>query len=264
MRLGDTSPRGRLRLDAIARYLQDIANDDATAGGLDNAMGWVVRRTAIEVLQPLRLLESVELTTFCSGVGGRWAERRTSLRGDQGGHVEASALWVHVEPATGRPQRLGADFDGLYGEAHGGRLVSARLAHGEPPAPGVTDLHGGGLSPFPLRFADFDVLGHVNNAVYWAMVEDVLASRRERQRSLPRAPGDPAPASPANQASPAGTGPLLIEVEHRRALGRGGEPRLLVVEGGDELSVWVLDQSEVVASARVVGGAGTVESPSTV
>ncbi|MFM2113860.1 MAG: hypothetical protein RL643_818, partial [Actinomycetota bacterium] len=32
MRLGDVTPKGRLRLDATARYLQDIATDDALDG----------------------------------------------------------------------------------------------------------------------------------------------------------------------------------------------------------------------------------------
>ena len=47
---------------------------------------------------------------------------------------------------------------------------SARLHHGEPPAP----ASGAEPQPFPLRFADFDVVGHVNNAVYWTVVEEVL------------------------------------------------------------------------------------------
>ena len=49
VRLGDASPGGRLRLDAVARYLQDVANDDAEDAGLANPASWVVRRTTIEV-----------------------------------------------------------------------------------------------------------------------------------------------------------------------------------------------------------------------
>src|SRR5215217_7895312 len=40
-RLGDVSPGGRLRFDAIARYLQDVANDDAVDAALEGAMAWV-------------------------------------------------------------------------------------------------------------------------------------------------------------------------------------------------------------------------------
>ena len=35
VRLGDVTPKGRLRLDAVARYLQDIATDDSLDGGYD-------------------------------------------------------------------------------------------------------------------------------------------------------------------------------------------------------------------------------------
>jgi hypothetical protein len=38
--------------------------------------------------------------------------------------------------------------------------------------------------PWPLRFADFDVLEHVNNAVYWAAIEQELAQRRALRAPL--------------------------------------------------------------------------------
>src|SRR5688500_7198437 len=93
VRLGDVDPAGRLRLDAVARYLQDVANDDAADAGLANAMGWVVRRTTIVVHRRARFREQLRLTTFCSGVGAGWAERRTSIRGSREAHLEAVALW---------------------------------------------------------------------------------------------------------------------------------------------------------------------------
>ena len=57
VRLGDVDARARLRLDAVARYLQDIATDDATDAELDDAFGWVVRRTMIEVRRAAALDE---------------------------------------------------------------------------------------------------------------------------------------------------------------------------------------------------------------
>ncbi len=92
MRLGDADPSGTLRLDAIARFLQDVANDDAVSGGLDDALGWVVRRTMIAVRDPAVLGERLSLTTFCSGTGRSWAERRTSVRGDLRRHDRGGQL----------------------------------------------------------------------------------------------------------------------------------------------------------------------------
>src|SRR5947207_6187601 len=127
VRLGDASPGGRLRLDALARYLQDVSNDDTRDGELDDD-GWVVRRTALRVARLPVIGEELVLETFCSGIGGRWAERRVRVQGDQGGAVEAVSLWVHVDMATGRLTPPTPPFFTLYGEAAAGRTVPPRLA----------------------------------------------------------------------------------------------------------------------------------------
>jgi len=165
VRLSDVTPKGRARLDAVARYLQDIGNDDAVDGIGEAASAWVVRRTTIAVERFPVFREVLTLSTWASGVGSRWAERSTSITGSEGAAIHTTALWVHVDLATGRPKRLPETFDAVYGEAAGGREVSARLGHDNPP-------EGAAAVPWPARFSDFDVLGHVNNAVYWAVVEE--------------------------------------------------------------------------------------------
>lgn len=167
VRLGDVSPRGRLRLDAIARYIQDVSNDDTVDAGLRDDMSWVVRKTVIEVRQEAYLREKLTLTTFCGGTGGRWAERRVSIRGEHGAQIEAATLWVHLDSTTGRPKKLPDQFHEIYDEAAQGRQVSARLNH---PAPALETAQK--VVAWPLRFTDFDVLGHVNNALALAVVEE--------------------------------------------------------------------------------------------
>ena len=128
-RFGDLDPSGRLRLDALARYLQDVSSDDTTDAGLANDVAWVVRRTLVEMTRTPRFREQLELCTFCSGTGGRWAERRVSVVGERGAAVECASLWVHLDAESGRPQRLPDDFHRHYDQAAGGRTVSARLQH---------------------------------------------------------------------------------------------------------------------------------------
>ncbi len=164
VRLGDAGLDGTLRLDALARFLQDIAADDAHDAGLRGAT-WVVRRTEIELEGRPRFGEGIELTTFCGGLGSRWAERRTSVVGPDS-RIEASSLWVYLDETTGRPTALPALFLHAFGEASGGRTASSRLTLPAPPT------ESSSATPWPVRSTDFDVLGHVNNAVYWAMVED--------------------------------------------------------------------------------------------
>jgi acyl-ACP thioesterase len=219
VRLGDASPGGRLRLDALARYLQDVSNDDTRDGGLDDD-GWVVRRTALRVDQAPVIGEELVLQTFCSGIGQRWAERRVRVRGDRGGSAEAVSLWVHVDLASGRPIPLTPQFFALYGEAAAGRTVRARLAH-----PGPTADAG---HPWPLRATDFDVMSHMNNAVYWSVVEEELRRRRDLRA------------------------PLEAEVEFRVAIEPGDEVEVVAQDHAGELQLWLVRQGATVcASARV-------------
>ncbi len=190
MRLRDVTTSGRLRLDALAGYLQDVASDDVDDAGLVGA--WVLRRLVLELGDLPMLRDDVTLTTFCSGYGSRFAERRTTVMVADRVAVEAVALWVYVDEA-GRSAPLRDWFFDHYRDAAGGRRVTSRLrlpAH--PPADAA-------VRPWPLRVTDLDVLDHVNNAASWAAVEDELATRRpgfrvQRAEMEYRAPvdlGDP-------------------------------------------------------------------------
>ncbi len=167
VRLSDVDRRAAVRFDAIARFLQDVATDDADDCGLNNSFGWVVRRTMVEIVQPARLRERLSLTTFCTGTGRSWAERRTTITGDRGAAVEAVSLWVQVDLSTGRPAALGDNFHEIYGEVAGERQVSTRLSLPGP-------LAGVSRRPWSVRRVDLDPFDHVNNAVHWAALEEIV------------------------------------------------------------------------------------------
>lgn len=173
VRLADASASGRLRLDACARYLQDIANDDSRDADTPNPTAWVARRTAIRVHRFPNYLDWLTLSTWCSGLGPRWAERRYTVVDGGETLIDAATLWVHIDMATMRPINVPTGFDDSFGLAAGGRRISARL-HLPTKRPDDPTL----VTDWALRFVDFDVLGHVNNSVYWAIVEEQLARRR--------------------------------------------------------------------------------------
>ena len=120
-----------LRLDACARYLHDLSNDDTRDAALPDDGSWVVRRTVVEVAKPLRYQERMETATWCGGTGSRWAERRVSLVGHRGGRVEAAVavglrrpVVVHAEadhPGVPRPLRRGRRRSPGRLEARAGR-----------------------------------------------------------------------------------------------------------------------------------------------
>ena len=210
VRLGDCSPGGRLRLDSTARYLQDLSDDDTRDAGLEQ-MTWVVRRTVIDVVRFPAYLEVLQLVTWCSGVGSRWAERRVDIDTAAGGSISSATLWVHLDADSLRPLRTPAKFDAIFVASTHGRSVSSRLNLDGPPA----DV---ALRPWPIRFADFDVMGHVNNALAFAVVEEVLADHRELRA------------------------PLRVEVEYRSAIERGVTLQHAGVSGPHGYSGWLLDE----------------------
>lgn len=221
MRLADVDPRGRCRLDALVRQLQDVARDDSADSDLTNPMNWIVRRTMVEVRTAPVFQEWVELATWCSGYGSRWAERRTQLRGDRGGEIEAVTVWVHIDRHSQRPARLNDDFFEIWGETAADRRVTARTTL--PTAwPDTADDE-----PWPLRFTDIDLLGHVNNAAQWAPVE----------QALHLAGWTP--------------GPVRAELEHGFGIAPGSDVRLRwsAVDGG--VDTWLTADGEVGSVARV-------------
>jgi acyl-ACP thioesterase len=102
--------------------------------------------------------------------------------------------------------------------------VSARLSHQRPDAAAAA----AGGRPWPLRAADFDEGGHVNNAVPWAAVEDELAV--------------------------SGWIPAAAEMEYHRAILPGCDPVLVTdrADRGDfETFIWLMNGGSVLASARL-------------
>lgn len=219
VRLGDVSPRGRLRLDGVARLLQDVATDDAVAGAPDEDARWVVRRTTIAVTAWPRHQEALTLTTWCSGYGRRWALRRTDLVGADGGRVATESLWIHVDGTTGRPLPLSPAFFAVWADGVTDTAVSARRRLPDRPA--------GGVEAWPLRFVDFDALAHVNNAAYWAPVEEQYAAR-----------ADLGP-------------PIAAEIEYREGVVRGEEVALHTAHDDDGFHQWWVVAGQVRSSAHL-------------
>jgi acyl-ACP thioesterase len=217
--LGDVAPSGRVRLDTIARWLQDAAFADLVDSGVPDDGVWIVRRLRVRVERFPRMHENVSVATWCSGAGGLVAERRSTVRGDEGGLVEATALWVHLDPVGARPRPMPEGFEAVYGPSAAGRHVRARLRHrGEP----RDDL---AAAPWRFRAADLDLADHVNNAVYWQVLEEDLAGN-----GVPE--------------------PLDAEIEHRAPADVG---EAAILRDGDML--WIADANgEILATLATPGG----------
>lgn len=182
VRLGDVTPKGRVRLDAVARYLQDIATDDSLDGNYSEPHSWVVRRTEMWVSAFPKYLEELHLTTWCGALGSHWAERRTQIATASGVAIETAALWVRVDFKTMKPAPLSSDLVELLSSATGGRKVSARLEIGRSLPP--LDSHNSISQDWSIRRSDMDAVGHLNNAVYWEVLEEYLGAQTRKLAGL--------------------------------------------------------------------------------
>ena len=224
VRFGDTDPHRRLRLDALARLVQDAGNDDMADAGLDPASPWVVRRASVWVPGPWPALgEPLTVTTFCSGLGTRWGERRTTVVSPSAA-VEVAATWIFLDE-RGRPRPVTDAFLEVYAASAAGRRTSIRLHHPNPPvAPGEA---AGSVDcrPWPLRASDLDAFGHVNNTALWMPLEDELA----RRQLVPR----------------------FAEIEFRSAVEADDEVTLFTESGDSALRLWITAGGDPRASASV-------------
>ncbi len=214
--LADVAPSGRARLDAIARWLQDAALADVVDSGLDGGGVWVLRRLRLRVARFPRFGEALEVATFCSGTGALVAERRSTVRGARVARARrpsrrsrSGSTSTRTEPI---PARSPTASTAVYGATAAGRRVRARLRHPAAPPDGAPGR------PWRFRAADLDLAGHVNNAVYWQVLEEELV------------PAEPVAAADA-------------EIEYRAAGGAGDASvaaedgmRWISADGGDVLA----------------------------
>lgn len=225
VRLADVGDTGQLRLDALARYLQDVADADAAdAGILTDAGRWVLRQGHLRVSRWPAFREPMHATTWCSGTGPCWAQRRTTLvDGHRGMVADTATTWVYVDPVRARPRRIPAGMDAVYGGRAVTHRVGARLrlpSEAPPQAP---------QRVWPLRRADLDLMGHVNNAAALAAVVEVLGEHGLE-------------------------GAMVIDVEHRAALERTPAPTLAHAAGSaadGALGVWLVQGGQTALAARV-------------
>ncbi|MFL5895455.1 MAG: acyl-[acyl-carrier-protein] thioesterase [Thermoleophilaceae bacterium] len=171
--LADVAPSGRVRLDGLARLMQDVAYADIEDAGVADLSLWVVRRMRMRIQGFPRFAQDLRARTWCSALARLWAERRTTLEGD-GALVEAAGLWVHLDPLTGRPVPFPEPLERMLAKSAAGRTVKARLRHPPPPADAER-------SDWRFRVTDLDMAAHVNNAAYWEPLEERLIAGPEPQ-----------------------------------------------------------------------------------
>ncbi len=168
--LSDTDPTGRLRLDACARFLQDVAAFDAIDADISEMGNWVLRQNNIYVSSLPTYGETINSKTYLTGSGRAWVERTSLISDVTSGTtlIAARAVWVLTNSTSGTPISVPASLYEIYGPLARQHKVSIRDAKRQPLPPGASQL------AWQSRFSDQDILSHLNNATYLEALEEIL------------------------------------------------------------------------------------------
>lgn len=155
---------------------QDIGQDQLREMGFEETHPlWIVRRTMIDLIRPVEFSDMLRMRRWCSGTSNRWCEMRVRIDGKRkGGLIESEAFWININRETQMPSRIADDFlAGLHKTTSVDRLRwKSYLKPGS--RDDAVEIH-----EFPVRVTDIDLFDHMNNSVYWSVVEDYLASHTE-------------------------------------------------------------------------------------
>lgn len=177
----DIDEHMRLRLDGVARYIQEAGAEHLADAGLAEVHPhWIVLRTVIDVIKPIELPSDITFRRWCAALSTRWCNMRVQLEGSDGGRIETEGFWLCVNKDTLTPSRLTDDCIARFGSTTDNHRLKWRPWLTEP-------VQDGAVTPFPLRRTDIDPMAHVNNTIYWHGVHEILGQLPELERAPYRA-----------------------------------------------------------------------------
>jgi len=125
---------------------------------------------------------------------------RVRIEGRHGGLIESEAFWINFNRETQGPARIADDFmEALLCTTEVNRLrwKAYMKAGSREDADEIWE--------FPIRVSDIDLFDHVNNSVYWKVVEEYLGPYPELQEA-----------------------PLRVTIEHDAPIAYGDRLEVLV------------------------------------
>ncbi|OBK27633.1 hypothetical protein A5634_22475 [Mycobacterium asiaticum] len=177
----DIDEHRRLRLDGVARYIQEVGAEHLADAGLAEVHPhWIVLRTVIDVIEPIEIPSDITFRRWCAGLSSRWCNMRVQLVGAAGGRIETEGFWICMNKDTLTPSRLTDYCTERFGSTTDNHRLKWRPWVTEPIEDGVE-------IPFPLRRTDIDLFEHVNNTIYWHGVHEILGQVPELENNPYRA-----------------------------------------------------------------------------
>jgi acyl-CoA thioesterase FadM len=174
-RFDECGPDGQLRASALLRWAQDVAWIHSERLGFGRAwyaernFGWVVRGLELELLAPIPMGTTADVSTTVTGMRRVMARRRTQVVLPEGILAAwADTDWVMTDAVRGVPTRVPPEFPALFNVAPGG-FEPIRVDPGPVPAAFAERR-------FSVRPQELDPMAHANNAAYIDWLEETVAA----------------------------------------------------------------------------------------
>lgn len=176
VRATDCDAVGYVNHAVYLRYMQEMAMEASADAGYSSArytamgVGWVIRRSRIDYLQPARYGDDLDATTYVVNFRRARSQRNYEIARASDGAMLAQAAtdWVFIDMRTGLPSRLPADMPSIFlpdGPLNGvEQLFHAPNLPDRPPESAFRTTRR-------IYFYEMDQYRHVNNAVYLNYLE---------------------------------------------------------------------------------------------
>ena len=201
LRVADVDREGRLKFDAATRHIQDIGSDQLREMGFEETHPlWIVRRTMVDMIEPIEFKDMLRMRRWCSGTSNRWCEMRVRIDGRKGGLDRVRGVLDQHQPRDPGPR------------AHRRRLHRGPAAHDRRRPAAVEGLPEG-RQPRGCG-GDPRVPGARQRHRHLRPHEQLRVL--ERDRGLPR-----------QHAGAAAQAPLRVTIEHDAAVALGDKLEII-------------------------------------
>ncbi|MCF0112851.1 MAG: hypothetical protein HUJ60_02620 [Bacilli bacterium] len=166
------SPKGELRIASLLRIFQEIAISGVTVLGfpredtIARGLFWVIGKQRLEITRLPKYGETIKVQTYPGKRVFHFFQRHTRLLDADGNVlVKGNALWALVDIASRKvadPAKLGF-------------AIPEESMDGELPFPSSYPIpQGGEEKEIEARWGYCDLNGHLNNAAYLDVAEDLI------------------------------------------------------------------------------------------
>lgn len=174
VRYSEADHTKHLTLTGIINYFQDCSTfqSEDIGVGIDylerHKKGWILSSWQIIVKRYPKIGEKLEVGTWPTAFDGLYGTRNFVMK-DQAGELlaYANSIWVFMDMEKGRPVKPSEEDIGAY-------ILEPELEMEYAPRKIALPKDWKELPSFPVRKAQIDTNGHVNNSRYIEMALEVL------------------------------------------------------------------------------------------